>query len=569
MNNLRSYARLTFSTSTGNSLVIDDANDCILAVTTCKEISNPNGVFSIILSPRIAKQLTVNRGSLLISDLIRPYDLVQIEFKVDGTGYHTEMVGLVTRAAVSLSIGEDGKPQRVIKIDGFDFGMALKNFKIYFSPFITSRDLRQFGGQLYFGKNNKIFRSNNPKEFIQNFVNLSVAGAGTPGPGQIFYPLTFNNGLKLTDYMDFYTNISTAFDEHRLVDPFILTNIQANVEQSVYDIVKFYSDLPYHEVFMDLRRPGKDSTGRVWTLEEAEATHKLNPLTNQSSFSSTSPTSGPGGQSITPKTGYQPYVFTMRTSPFSEGMDSWDGLSSHTYSPTDIIDIDVSTSEQNVFNYFDVVCERQSFALGDNQEAYVSEQAITKDPVTGNDIIRFPIQDQDSVNRFGIKRFPYHNTKYVTFIQSANHKKTKGKSTFPQDNLFPLKQIRSLARQLFRWFSFGETFESGVVSFKGRVGVGPSGLTMGSRLVELGPNSTPTGKEYYIESVMQEFRLGSPLKSTASVTRGHYPKDWTDPTNPNKTLQGRFSKVKQTEIALHIDQQRNSQYFNPIDDGDF
>jgi hypothetical protein len=251
----------------------------------------------------------------------------------------------------------------------------------------------------------------------------------------------------------------------------------------------------------------------------------------------------------------------MRTTPFSEGTNGWDGLNAHYFLSTDVINQSVAFSEQNVYNYFDVLCERQSFTLGELQLAYVSEDGKSTDSL-GNVISRFPIQDQSSIDRFGIKRFPYHTTKYVEFVNSSNT--LFGPSGRAETNFLPLKQIRTLARQLFRWFSFGELFETGIISLKGRVGVGKNGITMGSRLVEVSPNGKPTGKQYYIESVLQEFSLGSPLKTTVSVTRGHFPHDWVG-NSPNSRGKGRFTLVREKEIELNLEQTRNSEFFVPVD----
>jgi hypothetical protein len=569
MNNLKSYARLKFITRTGNTLVVDDADRCIISVVTCKELSNPNGTFSIILSPRIAKQLSVSRGSLAISDIINPYDLVQIEFKVDDSGYHTEMIGLVSRASVAMSIGESGAPQRVIKIDGFDMGMALKNFKLFFSPFVFGTNFKQYGGKIVFGTDNHIFAGNNPKQFIQNFLTLAMGKFGQPGANQFSYPLTFPNGFKITNYMDFNTGISTAFNNNTMSDPFILTNIQSNTEQSVYDIVKFYSDIPYHEVFMDLRRPVPiNGVVNQDAVDAAEKSHLIQPKAQDVNGNVFNP-------DLSAITGYyQPYVFNMRTCPFSRGSKGWDGLNYHDFHPSEVLKIDVSASEQNIFNYFDVICERQSFALGDFQQAFVSEQGKTTDSQGNLLVSRFPIQDNDSIQKYGIKRFPYHTTKYVEFISSANSLK-KGET-----NQLPITQIRTLARQLFRWFSFGELFETGTIVMKGRVGVGPYGMTMGSKLREIDFNNQRTGKEYYIESVMQEFAIGQSLRTTCAVTRGHYPygilnqsrKPLPTTTTGPLSLQGltypivgRFNLEEAQEVVLNLDQANNSQYFNPLD----
>jgi hypothetical protein len=561
---------LTFRTSSGNTFIVDDSNECILSVSTSKDISNPNGVFEITLSPRILTHLA-SYNLRTIGDIISPYDVVKIDFKVDDSGYHTEMIGLVARASVSLDVDANGAPKRVIRISGFDMGIVLKNFKIYFNPFISNADLTAFAGEIYFGRDGRFFVGNSPKDFVQNFVRLALDGTNSrsnkgkamslKGNGQVFYPLTLPGGRKISDYMDFDNGISTAFDKHTIIDPFFLCQIKENTEVSVYDIVKFYSDVPYHEVFMDLRRP--ENPNDPESVKAAEDTHSIDP------------------PSLTTKTGAQPYVFNMRTVPFSRGNDKsrWGGLNFHQFYQTDVLHMDVAASEQNIYNYFDVVCERQSFALGDMQMAWVSDSSRTN---KGD--IRFPIQDQNSADRFGIKRFPYHTTKYVDFISHQNtvrrggsKEKVVGKNK--DDSFFQMTQIRSLCRQLFRWFSHGELFETGIMTVKGRVGVGPKGMTMGSKLVEMLPNGTPSGKEFYVESVMQDYALGQSLKTTMAVTRGHYPEDhygYTDllgskpeQNASRKKIAGRFTLVREREKELHLDQANNSGFFNPIDPEDF
>jgi hypothetical protein len=156
-----------------------------------------------------------------------------------------------------------------------------------------------------------------------------------------------------------------------------------------------------------------------------------------------------------------------------------------------------------------------------------------------------------SMTTYGIRRFPYTTTKYVEFIYATDNQKSS-----------ILQKQAALARELFRWFSFGELFESGTITLKGRVGIDYNGATMGSRLVEYSTNGSATGKEYYIEGVMQEWVLGQPLKTTLSVTRGHFPTK----AFYIKGVQypGRFYLVQQQEKNLALDQTNNGQFFENI-----
>lgn len=555
MSNLRSYANLIFKTKSAGFFSMNSvANQDILSVTTHKDISSPMGNFTILLSPRVAKNLGLSRGTVYISDILKPFDLVQMQFKTN-SNYKTEMIGLISRATVTLTINPaDGKPIRALRIDGFDFGKVLQAFKMFFNPFVKTPSGQEFAGIFYFGKDHEIFNnpgstSATPAQFISNFLTYCFNKVTPDGP---FYPLTWPGGTSLINYVDFVSGIDTVFRDYTMSDPFILLGLGAGVETSVYDIVKAYSDPPFHEVFMDLRRAENQSDPK--SIQQAESTHTINPKSsltygpyqNQDNFSN---------ENIL-NSQQQPYVFNMRTTPFSQ--TNWSSVSQHRFLQTDLMHQDTAESEDNIFNYYVVVCERENFVQGNIQVAQLAwetggNNGTPKIPIFDNKKLTFNtgVQYPPSMDTYGIRRFPISTTKYVEFIKSTDH----------QNNEIIKKQA-SLARELFRWFSFGELFESGTITLKGRVGIGFDGATIGSRLVEIDPTQKPTGKEYYIEGVLQEWNIGQPFKTTLSVSRGHF---------PNRTFikdgvqyPGRFTLVQAQEINLGIDQQNNSTLFEDI-----
>jgi hypothetical protein len=532
MSNIRSYVRLTFKTKTSGNLILDSTvNNSILAVSTHKDISSPMGSFTIILNPRIAKQLATEKGTLLISDIIEPFDLVQIEFKTDQTGYKTEMIGLCSRPTVVLNIDAKGVPQRAIKIDGFDLGKAIQSFKLYFNPYVLDSKGASFGGNMYFGTDTSIFANKNPAEFIQKFLYVAFNNISPNGP---FYPLNLGpvgQGTSLQQYVDFTGGISTVFQNHGMIDPFILLGLGAGNEISVYDIIKAYSDPPFHEVFIDLRRD--DVVNSYGGVLPASQTHNINPL----------PSSALQGPDFVPTSNYnqvnqQPYVLYMRTTPFSQ--NDWNNLRTHLFLTSDVHHQDTAVSEDNIFNYYEVLCERENILIGQIQTSALNA-------VSGQKV---PIFDTTSIQQFGFRRFPNNSTKYVDFI-TVNDK----------NNLTIIQKQAALARQLFRWFSYGELFESGTIVVKGRVGVDKNGITMGSRLVEVEPNGNPTGKEYYIEGVMQEWVFGQPMRTTMAVTRGHFPNNMI--VN-GLQIPGRFPQVAALEKSLGLDQATNGTFFENI-----
>jgi len=546
MSNLRSYPNLIFKTKQAGVFDINSfANQDVLSVTTHKDISSPMGNFTILLSPRVAKNLGVSRGTVYISDVLNPFDLVQIQFKTTGN-YKTEMIGVISRATVTLTINpQDGKPVRALRIDGFDLGKMAQAFKLYFNPWINQSSGQQYGGNFYFGKDHEIFNNPgltaaSPTQFITNFLNLVFNKIIPGGP---VYPLTFPGGIKIYNLIDFISGIGDDFLKYNLVhtmtDPFILLNLGVDKETSIYDIVKAYSDPPFHETFFDLRRATNQSNPQ--DIAMAESTHTLNVLPS-STYSPTNP-NGLAQQ--------QPYVFTMRTTPFSQV--NWNALNQCQFIQSDIMHQDTAQSEDNIFNYYIVYCERENFVQGSVQAAQLNKDSNGRIPIIDNKPL--PITNgltyPNSMDTYGIRRYPFTTTKYVEFIYATDHQ-----------NSTIIQKQSALARELFRWFSFGELFESGTITLKGRVGIGYDGATMGSRLVEYSTNGSKTGKEYYIEGVMQEWVLGQPLKTTLSVTRGHFPTQAF--TIGGVSYPGRFYLVQQQEANLALDQIKNGQFFENI-----
>lgn len=566
MPNLRSNAQITIITKDGK-LTLDSIRREVLQVTTQKDLVNSAGAFQIVLSARIAKSLANTLGATYLPEIVKPYDLVQIAFKTSGN-YKTEMIGFVSRASLSLSVdASTGRPTRTLTIDGFDLTKAIQNFKLFFNPYVVNEDLAEaFGGMVYFNtkKTRAIFRSKNSAEFIKTFLAqafMNVYNTSNPKKQSPYYGFVFGKqssstqntnpdglaydktvGIKLNDLIDFEGGISTAFKTNTMIDPYVLLGLGAGVEVSIWDIAKSYSDPPFHECFMDLRRAGQNYTYAIPQVDSdlpldaegikaAEDTHQ-----------------------IPPKSGVQnsPYVFYMRTTPFSQ--QSWSKLSYHTFSPADILAQNTSTSEDNIFNYYQVLCERENVLVGEIQVAAMS--AVSQDKGLGRP--RIPIFDLESIKNYGFKRFPSDKTKYVDFLSNS---KPGTKAALYSGENFVIKAQATLARELLRWYSFGELFETGIITLKGRVGIGIDGATIGSRLIEVNGAGKQTGKQFYIEGVSQSWVFGKGLETTLAVSRGHFPDNYVDAVT-GEAKSGRFNKVKQLEKDLRLDQESNGQFFN-------
>jgi len=546
--NIRSNAKLRFFTK-NETIVLDSdtVNGDILSVTTQKDLASSAHQFTIVLSPRIIKAKDSASNSVYIPDLIKPYDLVEISFKTDSAGYKVEMIGFVSRAAIQLTVLEEGgKPQRTLEISGFGLAKALQNAKIFFNPTLNINNFAGMGGQLYYGTQqvDNLLTSVNVKDFVKNFVSQAFTNTfDNANSGSPYYSFTFGGrkgysrpynapssetqGIKITDLVDFQNGMSTMFENNKINNPFILLDMGAGEEVSVWDVIKSYSDPPFHECFIDLRRSGTD----------AEKAHSI-----QSGLSES------------------PLVFYLRTTPFSP--DSWHSLKSHFFFTSDVMSQNTATSEENIYNYFHVICSNDSTIIGAPQLAAAAYG--TQDYELGR--CRVPILDTESILKYGFRQFPIQTTKYVDFISQT----IPGifNTTNPNDQAV-IMAVCTLARQLLRWYAFGEDFETGTIVLKGRVGIGSDGATIGSKLIERNPDGSTTGKEFYIEGVTQQWQVGRPLTTSLSVSRGHFPAAHFDYSGSR--VLGRFEKVSNLCKDLHLSQNSfcNSELFHKVEPEDY
>ena len=539
-NNLRSNARLHFKTKKTESLITFSteisSNAEILSVTTKKDLAASAGSFTIVLGPQFAKQTVNQKGVLLISDMIEPYDLVQIEFKTNESGYKTEMIGVVSRAAVNIDINPStGIPTRTVVIIGYDLGKIIQDFHLYFNinTIVNEAHKQQnsqiLGGKIYFGELDKLVKNTTAKQLITRMLNYFFKETGNLQGGPV-YPVNLGTNIakntsNIASYIDFVSGISSIFHSHTLADPLIFLSLQPGSETSLWDLIRCYSDKPYHETFVDLRRVNTFNTSNNPTeIKTAEATHIINP----NPLGGSTPLSDIGlNQPTAQYTFNQPYVFYMRTTPFSP--KNWTNLNYHVFDLTEILHQDTATDSDNIYNYYEVICERDNIQPPNGQISFFYQQSHAK----------IPIFDIQSISKFGFRKFPMNTTKYVEFVLG--------------DFQHTLRQQAYLMRELFRWFCLGEEMESGSIVLKGRVGIGYDGITIGSKLVESN-GGTLTKKEYYIESLCQEFTFGSGLKTTIGVTRG------TVYYGPN----GRFAKIAALENRYGL----NGNFYEDIlDDG--
>jgi hypothetical protein len=572
--NLRSYARLRFFTREETIVLDSEVNNDILSITTQKSIGNSSDGFSISLSPRIIKSQNSALGTYFLSDLIKPYDLVEISFKTGEEGYKVEMIGVVARASGSLNVTEKGTPVRSLDIMGYGIIRILQSCKLFFNPYGLYTEEEKFngiGGAPYFNseKGKALLESKNVSEFIKALVAATFTDSfnginNSPFFGVVFGyrglekrtgDTTVNNtqGLKLNNILDMQGGITTLFTENKINNPGFLTNIEAGTPKSIWELLMTYTDPPFHECFIDLRRKGTyyypDNDGSLGPANKPKPVEYFDPVRAEASSLV--------GNDI----GFPPLVLYVRTLPFSP--DTWDNLNYHVFSTSDVISQETSTSEENIFNYYITMCSLDSTVLGNPQMVAIA--AESNDNTLRRS--RVPIYDTESILKYGLRAFPMQLTKFVSFIYSSPEGVHRAGNPTSID---VTKPCCTLTRQLLRWFAYGEEFETGTISLKGRVGGGPSGISLGSRLVEALPSGALTGKEFYIEGVTQHWKLGLPLRTSAIVTRGHFPNDYIDKVTGDRK-EGRFSRVNKLCDTLRISQkiEGNDKLFSKIEPVDF
>jgi hypothetical protein len=592
--NQRSHARLRFFTREETIVTDSETDNAILGVTTQKKLGDNTHSFVITLSPRIAKSQIIGLNTSYISGIIKPYDLVEISFKTGDEDYKVEMIGFVSSASISLEVDtQSGVPSRVFTVQGFGMARFLFNCKLFFNPYALYSNEEAFngiGGGVYFftEKAKHILNSKNVSEFIKNFLGLAFTNSFDGVNNSPFFSMIFGprglvtrkpgttvketQGLKIHNIVDMQGGITTQFTENKIMNPYFLTELSAGPVRSIWDIIFTYADPPFHECFIDLRKPQEyfyptEDYGRVLSPTEGHG-----PLEHSESSSGEFIEQSLGREtkfvnnvlevekthSLGAEPAFPPLVLYVRTTPFSP--DTWNKLSYHVFNTSDIINSQLSTSEENIHNYYNLMCAHDSPFMGNMQLAALA--ASTMDSVLHRG--RCPIYDTESILKYGIRPFPADTTKFVTFIYpniNGTHLEAKPNS------IDVIKPLATLCRQLLRWHAYGEDFEAGTIVLKGRVGIGPTGASIGSRLIECTPEGSRTGKEFYIEGVTQNWTIGAPLVTQLTVTRGHFPYNYVDETDPQKIQDGRFKRVDNLCSQLRLSQNNfgNENLFFPVE----
>jgi hypothetical protein len=452
-----------------------DPTMTVTTVTTTKSLDTPAGAFTIQLV-----------GAEWI-DKIKANDLVVIQMGYkkkasdpkDMPSLSTVMVGLVdTRRRVRSS----GANTVMTTITGRDFGKILLKENVKFYPALgqVNPDASPQAGEKFF------LTQEGWLTLLRYFSNENMI-KGTPATVLdviMRFIMPKLNAVEWTVWDESKSNaVPKKVDVTNVlrynfaeVDLFVLPTFLAadSYEGSVWNLMERASAKPFTELFVDVRE-----SSEAWN--PGDKPRVVNETIEQASDDSK--TSFPKGNGFypTPRMGFgednSAVMVALRNTPFDKSM--WEKLYTHDLQAEDVIDEDLSLSDNEHYNLF--------------------WAGTTINPL-GIDLklVAPPLWNEDQVKRYGL---------------SPLEVQIEGLSLDPSD---PTQSLaleglsKSFTAKLKAWFENNHNYLSGTMNVRG---VGS--YKIGHRLLRKG-----IGKEFYIEGVSQTFTMFETWTTSLQLTRG-------------------------------------------------
>ncbi|WP_308722507.1 LysM peptidoglycan-binding domain-containing protein [Paenibacillus polysaccharolyticus] len=439
-----------------------DPTDQVLSVTTQKTLDAPAGTMNIVLAG----------DKWFRSQLIQTNDLVVVQMgykTVKGEELSTVMVGLIDRVRRTRSV--DGG--MTTSVQARDFGKIFIKSNIKFYPEIT-------------GGTNKFFLTENGWLAIAKYFQSDSVAKGSPAVILdiiMRFILPQLNGVKWTVWDELKTEpVAKQVDVTNIVRynfaavPIFLPQFFSldRYEGSLWNLMERTSSKPFTELFIDVREPLE-----AW-----------NPGNNPRVVNETIEQSSDQSKAKFPKgEGYYPFprfpfgkdnsvvsVF-LRNTPFSK--DAWDKLQIHVVTAEDVIDEDLSYSDDEHYNLFWAGTTINPFGIDLKRVAP-------------------PVMNKSAVERYGLSPLEVE-------IEGLAMDPSK-----PEDTIKLELMSKAYTLKLKEWFENNHKFLNGSMTVRGK-----GGYKIGQRLQASG-----IMKEFYIESVTQTFNVFEGWTTTLQLTRG-------------------------------------------------
>ncbi len=477
---------------------VNDPTNQVLSIATQKTLDAPAGTFS----------MTLAGDTWFRSQLIKSNDLVVIQMgyqTIKGEETSTVMVGLVDRVRRTRDV--DGG--MATSVTGRDFGKILIKSNLKFYPQIGVAD----------NKDDGFFLTTQGWVTLNPLLTGDNALKGSPAVILDFlmrFILPKLNKVEWTVWDEKKTNpvakkvnitnvLRYNFAKVDLFLPLLITLDQ--YEGSLWNLMERTSPQPFTELFVDVRNPdeawNKGSKPRVVneTIEQASDAAKAKFPKDK---------------------GYYPYPrfpfgkdnavvsLFIRNTPFDK--DSWDKLLVHEVAATDVIEEDLSYSDDEHYNLF--------------------WAGTTINPI-GLDLkkVILPLINKVNVTRYGL---------------SPLEIEVEGLSIDPSDQTSAtlLEGMSGVfTKKLKSWFENNHLFLNGSMTVRGK-----GDYRIGQRLQASG-----IMKEFYIEAVSQTFNLYEGWTTTLQLTRGKdYKKTASPAANKSATATATAGKStsKKTEAEI-------------------
>jgi hypothetical protein len=438
---------------------IDDTPS-VVAVQTNKNLGSASGSFTVTLKPSKKTETLFNK---LVDD-----DWIDIVFFKNDKGYHV-MRGLIDEIRRNRGVGGTGATTETFTLAGRDFGKIWENTPVWFSPFANDLVTEAVSNKIFNGVP-AMYESPGkaPLVFLQDFMESLTTFSGVNWEPPASMP-----GLITKTFTG-----NVNFHDAPLVGSIYFQNVPMrtqynpngmNPQGMLWNLAREYSDPTFTELYVDLLPNGDPLSPRI-SLGDA-----VSPLETQ----------------MTVILRDKPFPF-LTTSVPPGFLPTWNTLPIHTVNRQEIFTDDVGKSGYERYNAFFVAPRLL-------QEAMASHALY----------IEAPLWDTESIKRHGLRRMDIQSN----VVPDTFNPVTAGGTD--------ISNLAKFQRQLIRdWYCMNPYLLSGTIV----LGHGRPDIKIGNKLMIPGridnPSNIELGETYYIETVIQDWRAGTGLKTTAGVTRG-------------------------------------------------
>ncbi|WP_025694599.1 LysM peptidoglycan-binding domain-containing protein [Paenibacillus durus] len=441
-----------------------DPTSQVLSVTTQKTMDAPAGAISITLAG----------DKWFRSQLIMPNDLVVVQMgykTINGEELSTVMVGLVDRIRRTRSV-EGGM---ITSVTARDFGKVLIKSNVKFYPELEGKTEQK-----------NLFLASDGWLKLMNYFRGDLVSKGTPAVILdiiMRFILPKLNNVEWTVWDEGKTEpvpkkiglthvLRYNFAKINMTLPQFFTLDQ--YEGSLWNLMERTSIKPFSELFVDTRHPDE-----AWN--KGGKPRVINEPIEQSSDESKA--KYPKGEGYYPSPRFSfgkdnsvVGVF-MRNTPFDQA--AWDKLLTHEIGAEDVIDEDLSYSDEEHYNLF---------------------WAGTTINALGIDLKRVspPLVNEKAVLRYGLSPLEVE-VEGLALSQDDPNAMTQ-----------LTEMVAGLSGKLKAWFENNNFYVNGSMTVRGN-----GAYKIGQRLKTKG-----IIKEFYIESVTQTFSVYEGWTTTLQLTRG-------------------------------------------------